>query len=205
MAKTDESDSGVRAQVLGSGDPDFQKEALEARREEVGPEIFDANPERYWSSQMGGLPNTGQVAALGPQVYVKEQLPDPAVAQAAGIPPQQISDASLISAEDAVDHPRGPEPGEEVRFIKNAAVNDRMRREASENPSTGEHFTLTSDGVRAIQAAQEGEDAPKKSHSKKAIEAKKADKEDVTPGDDSEGGNPEVEPAGGNPEVEPAR
>lgn len=63
----------------------------------------------------------------GPQMFTKEQLPDPAVAIAAGLAPQAIPAGQIIeSNDDAFSHPRGPEPGEQVRAEQRRAVVDRV-------------------------------------------------------------------------------
>jgi hypothetical protein len=62
----------------------------------------------------------------GPQVFTKEQLPDPAVAKAAGIPAQSIPADQIVDGEDAYSHPRGPEPGEQARAEQRRAVIDRL-------------------------------------------------------------------------------
>jgi hypothetical protein len=62
----------------------------------------------------------------GPQMFTPEQLPDPSVARAAGLPPQAIPATQIIDGEDAYSHPRGPEPGEQVRAEQRRAIVDRV-------------------------------------------------------------------------------
>jgi hypothetical protein len=153
MAKTSEADRSV----LGSGDPEYQEEAKAAAMEAVGEEEYNANPDLYWTAQQGGMPDTGRVAALGPQRYLPEQLPDPDVARASNIAPQNIPEGLTISDEEAWEHPKGPEPGEQVRLLKNEAVNQRMLTDASEATADRESFVLTSSGLANVRAAQEAE------------------------------------------------
>lgn len=150
MAKTSEADRSV----LGSGDPEYQEEAMAAAKELVGEDVYDADPLTYWTAQHGGMPDTGTAAALGPQRYLPEQLPDPAVARAGNIAPQNIPEGLVIDDEEAWDHPKGPEPGEQVRLLKNEAVNQRMLTDTSAADS--EHFVLTSSGVANVRAEMEG-------------------------------------------------
>jgi hypothetical protein len=101
--------------TLGSGDPAAQEEAMADAIERVGDDEYHADPELYWTAQQGPMPDTGRAAALGPQLFMEEQLPDPEGAKAAGFPPIEIPDYQKIAA-DAVGHPKGPEPGELVRL-----------------------------------------------------------------------------------------
>jgi len=152
MAKTDTDDRSI----LGSGDPETQEEARQDAIERAGgEEAYNADPEAYWTAQQGGMPDTGRVAALGPQRYLQEQLPDPDIARASGIAPQQIPETLVLSEEEAWDHPKGPEPGEQVRLLKNEAVNQRMVSETS--AADREAYMLTSSGLQAVREQQESE------------------------------------------------
>lgn len=151
MAKTEAADRSV----LGSGDPEYQEEAMAAAKELVGEEAYDADPMTYWTAQHGPMPDTGTAAALGPQRYLPEQLPDPDVARASNIAPQNIPEGLVIDDEEAWEHPKGPEPGEQVRLLKNEAVNQRMLGDTP--PTDSERFVLTSSGLANVKAAQEAE------------------------------------------------
>ena len=142
--------------TLGSGDPEYQDEArADAIERAGGEEEYNADPMSYWTAQQGGMPETGTAEALGPQRYLEEQMPDPAAAIAAGFAPQQIPEGLVISDEDAWGHPKGPEPGEQVRLIKNEAVNERMLTDTT--AADREHFVLTSSGLENVRAEMEAE------------------------------------------------
>lgn len=158
MARTQTKDRDVEAQVLGSGNPSIQDETREGVIEQYGEDAYLADPERFWTAQHGPMPDSGTAAALGPQRYLDAQLPDPAVALAAGIPPQRIPETIRVADEDAWTDPRGPEPGEQVRLVKSNAVKEGMLREVQENPAAGGYFTLTDHTVQEIRAAQEEPD-----------------------------------------------
>lgn len=156
LSSTD--DTEVRAQVLGSGDPEAQEAARTDVIERVGEDAYNANPERYWTAQQGGLPDTGRIAALGPQRYLKEQLPNPDIAKAGNITPQRIPEGLTIGEDEIMDgHPKGPEPGEFIRLAYGQAVDRHLMRDADEARSDANYLTLTSDGMAEIRRAQEGE------------------------------------------------
>ena len=155
MARTDTDDD---RKILGSGHPETQEEARQDAIERAGGEdAYYGDPMTHWTSQQGGMPDTGTAAALGPQAYLQEQLPDPNVAKAAGITPQNVSALTVLDPDEAWGHPKGPEPGEQVRLLKNDATNQHMldNTEAADR----EHFTLTSGSMADVRAAQEGGDA----------------------------------------------
>lgn len=60
------------------------------------------------------------------QKFTPEQLPDPNIARAAGIAPQQIPTRLVLDGEDAYDHPLGPEPGERERLEHREAIKQRL-------------------------------------------------------------------------------
>src|SRR5687767_6334396 len=152
------TDSDVRAQVLGSGDPEAQEQARTDVIDRVGEDAYKANPERYWTAQQGGMPETGTVAALGPQRYLKEQLPNPDIAKAGGHTPQRIPEGLTIGEDEILSgHPKGPEPGEYIRLAYGQAVDRHLLGDAADAPSDANYLTLTSDGMAEIRRAQEGE------------------------------------------------
>lgn len=122
------SERAVQAQVLGSGDPDAQEAARADAIERAGGEAnYYRNPDDFWTAQQGTHPQGPTSLAMGPQVYVEEQLPDPAVALAAGIPPQRIPAHLVIGTiEEGLGHPKGPEPGEMVRIAVAAHVQAQL-------------------------------------------------------------------------------
>lgn len=77
-----------------------------------------------WTAQTGGtLPKEALEAN---QKFTPEQLPDPNVARAAGIQPQQIPQHLVLDGDDAYDHPLGPEPGERERLEHREAIKQRL-------------------------------------------------------------------------------
>lgn len=81
------------------------------------------NPEvesKGWTAQKGGLPPETETGSRVNQVFVPEQLPNPEVAKAAGITPQNIPSNVIVSTEDGTTDPLGPEPGEIERAVRRA-------------------------------------------------------------------------------------
>lgn len=158
-ARRSSSDEDVDSQVLGSGDPALQEEARQAVIDEVGEDAYLADPDRFWTAQQGPKPDSGFAAVQGPQKFLKEQLPDPAVAKLAGIPAQQIPQGLVLDVEAdpeaALSDPHGPEPGELVRLVKNDAVNQHLIARAEEAPTGRDVLTLTSHSMGEIRRAQE--------------------------------------------------
>jgi hypothetical protein len=128
--------------------------------DEVGEDRYNAEPDRYWTAQQGGLPDSGQVTARGPQMYLREQLPDPEVSRVANFTPQEIPENIVLDGDDAWDHPRGPEPSELIRLAKSGAVKERMIGEAHEKPSEAGLFSLTDSSMDDVRRAQEEADTP---------------------------------------------
>lgn len=83
------------------------------------PVVDDSNVRRNLNPDV-------QSEVQGPQMFTKEQLPDPAVARAAGLAPQAIPAEQVLDGDDAFSHPRGPEPGEQARAEQRRAVIDRV-------------------------------------------------------------------------------
>lgn len=86
------------------------------------------DPSIGWSASRGV--SYPELADVPGQVYTPEQLPDPAQAIAAGLPPQQIPEHLIV---EDVNHPQGPEPSELVMLdvrkpIREAVVADRVER-----------------------------------------------------------------------------
>lgn len=100
-------------------------------KEEDAPVVDDSNVRR-------NLVDEPASETQGPQVFTPEQLPDPAVARAAGLPPQAIPESQIIDGDDAYSHPRGPEPGEQVRAEQRAAVTNRVVKN-DDVPGVPEH------------------------------------------------------------------
>lgn len=88
------------------------------------PEKTDDTPVVDDSNVRRNLTTESVSESQGPQVYTPEQLPDPAVLKAAGLPP--LVGVDVIEGDDAYSHPRGPEPGEQVRAEQRRAVIDRV-------------------------------------------------------------------------------
>jgi len=113
----------------------------------------------------------------GPQMFTKEQLPDPAVALAAGLAPQAIPANQILDGDEAFSHPRGPEPGEQVRAEQRRAVIDRVVenddvpgvdvRTLSETAVDAE---ATSAVGRALQKRAEGDDDVKRDEAGREID-----------------------------------
>jgi hypothetical protein len=90
-----------------------------AKNDDDKPVVDDSNVSR-------NLVDTPDSESQGPQMFTPEQLPDPNVARAAGLTPQAIPATQIIDGEDAYSHPRGPEPGEQVRAEQRAAIVERV-------------------------------------------------------------------------------
>lgn len=158
MPETQEKTSPRGEADRDSGNPELNNEARQVVIDEVGEDRYNAEPDRYWTAQQGGLPESGQVAARGPQMYLPSQLPDPDVAKAANLTPQDIPENIVLDPDDAWSHPRGPEPSEQIRLAKSGAVKARMIEEAHEKPSEAGLFALTDSSMDDVRRAQEEAD-----------------------------------------------
>ena len=84
-----------------------------------------------WTAQSANtLPD---VALEANQKFTPEQLPDPNVARAAGIAPQQIPAHLVLDGDEAYSHPLGPEPGERERLEQREAIKQTLE-EAGAGP-----------------------------------------------------------------------
>lgn len=196
------SEADVDAQVLGSGNPETQEETRAGIHESVGEEAYLADPERFWTAQHGPMPDTGTAAALGPQKYLPQQLPDPDIARAAGITPQTIPSSIVIDTEAGAEgtyDPKGPEPGEIVRLVVNDATNKHMLDEAERNPESRRFLTLTGDGVRGIKAAQEAGAEPQE-----GADGAEGDDDDTEPENGPQGAPDGSEGSGSGQQEPPA-
>lgn len=103
-------------------DETVQDEETNTETERVGAAGVDerAERERGWTAQHGtALPDEARTAN---QKFVESQLPDPDVARAAGIHPQNIPEHLVLSDDEAFSHPLGPEPGERERLEQRDAI-----------------------------------------------------------------------------------
>ena len=90
-----------------------------------------AERERGWTAQQGSsLP---EEALTANQMFTPEQLPDPDIARAAGIAPQQIPTRLVLDGDEAYAHPLGPEPGERERLEHREAIKQTLE-EAGAGP-----------------------------------------------------------------------
>jgi hypothetical protein len=88
-----------------------------------------AERERAWTAQSGtALPDE---ALSANQMFTPEQLPDPMIAFAAGIAPQQIPARLVLDGDEAYSHPLGPEPGERERLEHREAIKQKLEEEGS--------------------------------------------------------------------------
>lgn len=134
------------------------------------------DPSFGWTVQSGvGIDETA-AESRGPQRYTPEQLPDPAVARAAGLAPQNIPSSLIVEGDDAFSHPRGPEAGEQERAEKRTAVTQRLVENAD-----------TVGDTLAIDAAAVSESAT--SAHGKALQARAAKRSGSGPGSVDESGN----------------
>jgi hypothetical protein len=170
-----ESEVAARS-VLGSGDPEYQAEALEEFKARIGEEAFEADPWTGWTAQQGGDPPERDDPALEPTHYLPEQLPDPAVAEASMLAPQDVTN---LQTEDAADHPNGPEPGE---LLTLGVIDELPEKETVETQNTQEELpegwtVQNPEGVEGEaevvaegEAAAEEEGVPPESWSKQEIQ-----------------------------------
>lgn len=79
-----------------------------------------------WTVQHGGAAPLNLAENRPGQVFTVDQLPDPEVARAAGLPPQRISPEFVVSAEEAYTHPSGPNVGEIERAAQRQAISDKL-------------------------------------------------------------------------------
>jgi hypothetical protein len=79
-----------------------------------------------WTVQHGTAVPVNASENLPGQVFTADQLPDPEVARAAGVPAQKISPQYVVSAEEAYSHPSGPNVGEIERAAQRQAISDKL-------------------------------------------------------------------------------
>lgn len=115
----------------------------------------------------------------GPQVFTPEQLPDPAVVKAAGLT-YSIPENQVIDGEDAYSHPRGPEPGEQVRAEQRQAIIDRV---------------VDNDDVPGVSAGDLAMTAVEEEPTSAVGKALQKRQENAGNGDTDEAGRP-IDPAG---------
>lgn len=101
-----------------------ETEESSAENEETETTKGKADWEGWTAQDEGGIPPQQEDRSLEPVQYHPAQLPDPAAAEAAGVPPITIPEAQVN--EDAANHPNGPEPG------AMAVIEQRL---ADDNPS----------------------------------------------------------------------
>lgn len=113
--------------------------------------------DRGWTVQSGWTPPVP--SDVPGQVYLPEQLPDPRVAAAAGLPPVVVPEALITDDEN---HPQGPEPLE---------LASRDQRQAVREAAVAQYQERT----KALEDAKASADTDADGESKRKITHKKTE------------------------------